>query len=112
MVDYDFYVNSYLGTAIPEKAFPGAEAQAAAVLERFRRVYQVKDSGEEARKMAVCAMAETVYANARRRSGVTSASVGSVAVRYENGQSPDKALWQELYQRACVYLDIYRGVVG
>lgn len=109
MVDYGFYVNQYLGSQIPEKAFSGAAKQAEAALERFRRIYQVSDSGEESRNMAVCAMAEVVYAGSRRRSGVTSASVGSVSVRYEDGERADKALWRELYQRASIYLDIYRG---
>jgi hypothetical protein len=110
MVDYEFYVNHYLGSVIPEKAFPASASQAEAALERFCRIYRVSDSGEESRRMAVCAMAEAVYTASRRRSGVTAASTGSISVRYENGESPDKALWRELYQRACIYLDIYRGV--
>ena len=109
MVGYEFYVNQYMGAQIPEKAFPAAAAQAAAVLARFYRLYTVTDSGEESQNMAVCAMAEAVYANSRRRSGVTSASMGNVSVRYENGERADKALWRELYQQAAIYLDIYRG---
>ncbi len=109
MVDYDFYVNQYLGNTVPEKAFPAAASQAAAALERFRRIYRVTDSGAESRRMAICAMAEAVYGGSRRHSGVTAASVGSVAVRYENGEHADKTLWRELYQRASIYLDIYRG---
>ena len=41
MIDYDFYVNSYLGSVIPEKAFPGAMVQAQAVLDKYRKCYQV-----------------------------------------------------------------------
>ena len=109
MVDFEFYVNCYLGSLIPERAFPAAAARAAAALERFCRNYRVAESGEDARRMAVCAMAETVYSAGRRRSGVTEASVGSVSVRYEDSQSGDKALWRELYRKAAIYLDIYRG---
>lgn len=109
MVDYEFYVNQYLGSMIPEKAFSAAASQAAAALERFCRIYRVADSGIESQRMAICAMAEALYACSRRRSGVTAASVGSVAVRYEDGERADKALWRELYQRAAIYLDIYRG---
>ncbi len=109
MVDFDFYANSYLGSAIPERAFPGMVTQAAAVLERYRRNYQVC-GGEEAEAMALCAMAETLYAAGKRRSGVASASVGGVSVRYEAGEDSSKALERELYQRASIFLDIYRGV--
>ena len=109
MVDYEFYVNHYLGSLIPEKAFAACAKQAEAALERLRRIYRVTDSGAESRRMALCAMAEAVYTASRRRSGVTSASVGSMSVRYDSGERGEKALWRELYQRAAIYLDIYRG---
>lgn len=110
MVDYDFYVNSFMGCAVPEKDFSGAAVRAAAVLERFLRIYSVNESTELARKMALCAMAETIYTGAKRRNGITAQSVGNVSVRYETGEAADKALLRELYQRAAVYLDFYRGV--
>lgn len=109
MADYEFYVNCYMGNAIPEKAFPAAAAQAAAALERICRIYTVGEHGEQTRKMAVCAMAEAVYAASRRRAGVTAASAGSVSVRYENGEHTDKSLQKALYRQAGIYLDIYRG---
>lgn len=105
MVDYEFYVNCYLGSAIPEKAFSGVAAQAQQYLERFKGVYRVEASGEQAEKMAVCAMAESLWG--RRNSGVSSASVGSVSVHYAKERP---ALLGELYEKACIYLDIYRGV--
>ena len=107
MVEYDFYVNSYLGSVIPEKAFPGMAMRARETLARFERIYTVEDSGEECRNMALCAMAEAVY-EARRQGGLRSANVGSVRVQYEDGSG--KALERELYHRASIYLDIYRGV--
>ena len=106
MVGYEFYVNQYMGDVIPEKAFPAAQAQACAALEKLCRTYKVWDSGEESKKLAVCAMAETIHAYNRRRGGVTSASIGGVSVRYEN---TDSTLWKELYRQAAIYLDIYRG---
>ena len=109
MADYEFYVNCYLGSAVPEKAFPAAAAQAAAALERICRNYTVAEHGEETRKMAICAMAEAIFAANRRRAGVTAASVGSVSVRYENAERVDKSLQRELYRQASIYLDIYRG---
>lgn len=109
MADYEFYVNSYMGSAIPQKAFPAAAAQAAAALERICRIYTVAQHGEETRKMAICAMAEAVYAFGRRKAGVTATSVGNVSVRYENGEHTNKSLQRELYRQASIYLDIYRG---
>ena len=45
MIDYDFYKNSYLGSAIPEKAFSGLAVRAAEALQMLKRLYQV--SGDE-----------------------------------------------------------------
>ena len=105
MVNYEFYVNQYLGNTIPEKAFSGMAAQALQALERFKRIYRVESSGPEAEKMAVCAMAETLWQN--RNQGLASANIGSVSVEYETDR---KALRRALYEKACIYLDIYRGV--
>lgn len=105
MVDYEFYVNCYLGSAIPEKAFSGVAVQAQGYLDRFKAVYRVESSGEQAERMALCAMAETLWQ--RRNSGLHTANVGSVTVRYA-GDRP--ALLGELYEKATIYLDIYRGV--
>ena len=105
MANYEFYVNQYLGSVIPEKAFSGVAAQAAQVLHRLKQTYRVESSGPEAEAMAVCAMAETLWQN--RNQGLTSANIGSVSVQYETDR---KALRRALYDRACIYLDIYRGV--
>lgn len=107
MVDYDFYVNSYLGYAIPEKAFPGMAARAQEVLAQFGRMFRVVSSGQISEKMAVCAMAEKLYERARSR-GVKTASVGSVSVSYSS--SSTDSLSRELLRSARIYLDIHRGV--
>lgn len=109
MVDYEFYVNYYLGSMIPQKSFAGCAARAKEALNHFKSCYQVVSSGPEAEKLAVCAMAEAIYAAKRNRGNVASATVGSVSVRYEDSASAGKALWRELYERASIYLDIYRG---
>lgn len=105
MVDYGFYVNTYLGSAIPETAFYGAAEQAARALARFKRLYQVTASGE-AEKLALCAMAEEVYEDRRRPKDVLSAGMGKVSVRYAQEK---KELERRLYRQALTYLDIYRG---
>lgn len=110
MVDFAYYKDTYLGTAIPEKAFPGMAKRAEEALQRLQRIYQVKVNGEDSRKLAICAMAEAVYAASKRRSGVTAASVGEVSVHYGNSESADKALQRQLYEKASIYLEITRGV--
>lgn len=102
MIDYDFYVNSYLGSAIPEKAFSAVAARAADALLGFTRQYQVSCKDGVSEKMALCAMADAIYQH--KRDGLTSATVGGVSVRYENGE-----LNRKLLRQARIYLDIYRG---
>ena len=104
MVDYEFYVNTYLGSAIPETAFYGAAERAARALTRFKRLYQVT-AAPDAQKLALCAMAEEVYADSLRPRDVESTTMGHVSVRYGENQ-----LWRELYEQCRIYLDFYRGV--
>ena len=106
MIDYDFYVNSYLGTTIPEKYFSGMAARAADALTQLKRKYRVMHSDEVSEKMALCAMAEVFYEQKNRGTGVAAATVGGVSVRYENGDT----LQKNLMKQAKIYLDIYRGV--
>ena len=98
MVDYGFYTNDYLGSVIPEKAFSGVAAQAQRYLDKFKEVYRVVSSGEQAENLAVCAMAETLWDE--RNSGLFSASAAT-------GKT---SLKRELFEKASIYLDIYRGV--
>lgn len=104
MADYAFYVNDYLGSAIPENAFAGMAAQARQYLNKWKRRYQVTTSGPEAESMAICAMAETLWSY--RKEGLYSARVGNVTVRYDVNRN---ALAKELYEKASIYVDIYRG---
>ena len=105
MVDVNFYKTVYLGSAIPEKAFPEMAARAADRLKELKRVCRVKSPGEESEKMALCAVADVLYRNAKH-GGVKSANIGGVQVSYEPA-APDRAV----YDAAAIYLDIYRGTV-
>ena len=96
----DFYEGVFLGTKIPREAFPEFCKRAQESLERLERYYTV-EGGEDARKLALCAMAELIYESTGRR-GVSSASVGQVSVHY-------KDVDRGLYDCAATYLDIYRG---
>lgn len=104
MVDYTFYETVYLGSAIPEKAFPGVAAQAAAELGKIKRYCTVKNGGEEAERLALCAMAEAIF-ESKKHAALRSASVGGVSVSYENKDAARAAR-----RAAEIYLDIYRGV--
>ena len=110
MADFAFYEGVYLGSAIPEKAFPGVAQRAAELLTRFQKIYRVTVPGEDSFNMAICAMAETLYEASRRRGGMTAASVGEVSVHYEGAEASGKSLQRELYDKASIYLDICRGV--
>lgn len=107
MVDFAFYRDVYLGSIVSEKAFPEAVARAKEFLDYLKNRFQVVSSGEETEKLALCAMAEAVV-QAGKRSGIRSASMGSVSVHYRDGA--EKSLNRELYRKAAIYLDIYRGV--
>ena len=102
MVDYEFYVNCYLGNTIPEKQFPKLAAQAAGVLENYERCYTVSCPGEDSRKFALCAMAECLLEHEKRVRGLHTATN-----RYCDEPEP---LARQLYRKAGIYLDIYRGV--
>ena len=106
MADFDYYTDVYLGTELTEKEYPALARQAGAVLDRYCRDYRV-EGGEDAKAMALCAMAEVLHRLGDRQ-GVASATVGGVSVRYMGNR--DKELHRELYRAASIYLDIYRGV--
>ena len=110
MVTYEFYTGSYLGSAIPENAFSGVAARAEAALSRMKEIYRVRSSGEVSEQLAVCAMAEALYSDRERRSGVRAAKMGEISLTYDSEDSCRRALSRELYNRASAYLDIYRGV--
>lgn len=115
MVGYDFYVNDYFGSSIPEQEYFFYAARAQEQLEHYKRVYTVEAPSKNAEELAVCAMADVLYAIAAAQNGagaVSSASIGSVSVSYGSTAALDlsrKGQARELYEAACRYLDIYRG---
>lgn len=107
MVTYDFYKNTYLGSALFEDAFRQAAARAEDWIAKLERTCRVKPYGTDSRAMAVCAVAETMETFAGRQM-IKSQSIGGVSVSYDTGS--DGKLQRQLLQNAGVYLDIYRGV--
>lgn len=119
MVNYDFYATVYLGGSIPEADFPRLAKRAGEQLERYKRLYDVTAPEADSEDMAVCAMAEAAYTAELIANGeggaVQSASIGSVSVSYGSGgtQAVDvtpAGQAKALFDAACLYLDIYRGV--
>lgn len=108
MPDYEFYVNQYHGTAIPEGDWQGLGDRAAAVLDRYKRHYRVTSPSPAAEDMAVCAMAEAFQAF-QNGGVVKAAAIGSTSVTYGDRDNSPRAREQALYQAAGRYLEIYRG---
>ena len=117
MVDYEFYIGAYHGGSISPEEWPSAEREAAAMLERYKRIYTVTAPMPDAESMAVCAMAETLVYYAKAEAGavgtISSASIGSVSTSYSTASGVDHSRprqQKDVYRAASLYLDIYRGV--
>ena len=106
MPDYGFYRDVYMGTTIPESVYGGMIARVGSWLRQLENSCRVVAYGEESRKLALCAAAETMYLHGGKQ-GVAQSSVGGVSVRYEQGGVPLQRL---LLQAVCGYLEVYRGV--
>ena len=97
--------------AAPKAARKKAEAQ----MNRYERIYHVSYPQTGSRNMAVCAMAEALYEFAQLQDAggaVQSVSVGNVSENRAAVAAPDTsaaAQAAELYRRAGLYADIYRG---
>ena len=118
MVDAEFYLNVYRGGVVPGEEWPQYQARAADQLAQYKRLYTVAAPGPDSEAMALCAMAEALYAFELLANGeggpVQSVSIGSVSASY--GSTADQSLdlsprgqEKELYRCASQYLDIYRG---
>lgn len=121
MADWDFYINVYHGSAIPQEEWPYCEARASEQLARYKRIYTVTvpEDTPDGEDRAVCAMAEALYGFDLLASGeggpVQSARIGSVSVSYSGAAAQTVDLSpagqsKELYRCARRYLNIYRGV--
>ena len=108
MLTFDFYQNTYFGTAIPESAFSAVAARAEAALSKMKRIYRVESPGENSEALALCAMADVIYGFEDRKPGVSQVRMGEMSLSYREGG--EKALSRELLAKASVYLDFYRGV--
>lgn len=121
MPDFDFYRSTYHGSSIPGEAWPEYGARGAEQLERYRRSCTLSAPGPDSEALAVCALADALYGFDLLASGgagpVQSVSIGSVSASFggSGAQGLDispKGQARELYRRAALYLDIYRGAGG
>lgn len=115
-MDYGYYVNRYRGTSVPQEQWDSLWRRAKEYLDSLRQRYWVS-GGEEAQKMAICAVAEVMdyFDSAQNgQGGLRYASIGSVSVSgkgiYSQVDISPAAREKELYHAARMYLDIYRGV--
>ena len=115
MVEHEFYILKYHGASIssPDEWYT-YESRAAAQLARYKRIYTVSATDENAESMAICAMADAFYAfdSVANGGNIQSASIGSVSASYGSTPSIDispKGQAKELYRCACLHLGIYRG---
>lgn len=113
MVEYEFYRDTYGGDSVSQQEFKAYARDAAATLERYRRIYTVTPLAENSEQMAMCAMIDALYYFTMVQNGGLSASVsvGSVSTSKAQASLPDispKAQSRELYRCALLYLDINR----
>lgn len=80
-VDFSFYRDTFLGASIAEKDFHRLALRASRFLDYYTQGRAEKNASMEALKMACCAVAE-VYAQAEKKIGIASESVGSYSVSY------------------------------
>lgn len=110
-MDYDFYVEEYLGNKIPGESFPQYEKRAQAYLKMVAPL-AVQQLERYEVKMALCAVADVLYTDDQNGSeyGITSATNDGVSVTYATAKSS----LQRSYDALALYLAgtglLYRGV--
>ena len=113
----DFYREVYGGSALEGAELTEALRRAGDVLARLEHSYAVSEFVENGRKLAMCAMADSIaYFDAAQngRGGLRYASVGTVSVSgkgiYSAVDISPAAQERELLRCAGTYLALYRGV--
>ena len=96
--DYQYYKNTYLGTAIQETDFPRLALRASSFLDYYTQGRAAKNPDMEALKMACCALAEqfqTVDAAHKMAQKALSSSQGGA-----EPQSQSVGSWSKTYRSA------------
>ena len=106
--EYDFYLNDYKGSAIPDAlAYDRAAIDASAYLDYIthNRIKDLADGIMEKVKLAQCAIADVCYKQAQGdvANVVSSESVGNHSVTYA-AKASNKQRELEKYSKAKIYL--------
>ena len=115
MTDYSFYTGEYGSSSIPQNEWPAMQRDVGVNDAAYAEIYTVTWLEPNGRDMAVCAIADTMYAFERLQAeggAIQSASVGSVSESWAAVNAPDTspaAQEQEFYRCLCLYADVYRG---
>lgn len=110
-VTYEFYTDSFGGSAIPEPAFVKVSQKAEVKLRKFT-FGRLPDVLTDAQSLAVCDMAEWIY-RSDSRGGKASENIDGYSVSYAQTAEEDEEA--KLYTIASDYLDpalLYLGVDG
>ena len=107
--EYDFYINDYKGSVIPDApGYDRAAVEASAYLDYITHNH-IKDLADEIMvkvKLAQCAIADVCYKQAQDESAnvVSSESVGNHSVSYAVSKVSFKQRELEKYSKAKIYL--------
>jgi hypothetical protein len=116
--DFEYYEDTYLGTAIAEADFPALALRASAYIDQitFQRAAEVTDESTlDLIKMATCAVAEEIQKTqvSGDTGGIASESVGSHSVTYADNATARRSVEQKYLTAAALYLGgtglLYRG---
>lgn len=118
--EYDFYLNDYKGSVIPDApSYDRAAVEASVYLDyitHYRISEDVPDAVKEKVKLAQCAVADVCYKQIQDEVAnvVSSESVGNHSVSYAVSKVSFKQRELEKYSKAKIYLHgtglLYRGL--
>lgn len=115
-VDYNYYKNSFGGTAVPEENFLNLSVQASAFIDyiTFNRLKGESVQISDEVKMATCAVMDEIKKINDNGGIKSSESIGDYSVSYANVENSSKSEYKVKYSAAALYLGhtglLYRGV--
>lgn len=98
--DYEFYVSTYLGTAIQEADFPRLSLRASSFLDYYTQGIAAKHDGLDALKMACCAVAEEYQTIDTAKALSQKALSASLSAEGGELQSQSVGSWSKTYRSA------------
>mgnify|MGYP002728524091 CR=1 FL=1 len=98
-VTYEYYMNSFGGSLIPEDHWKRLEVKMSARLNRYTFDRMKEDAWPIKAKTALCEMCEYAY-EYQKHEGITSENNDGYSVSYDTSKSEDSAL----YRIAMIYL--------